>query len=276
MSGGGKTMRFLTALALAGSALIAPMAHAQDDSSEIIVTASKRTERMPSVITQLPYLDRRPVIGLKRQADSAVRAIEIVSDSRDEDMRKREVEAMLLAALDRAKKEGLSLVVGQYEVTEVTRENWRAQFPALATKADSDEDEDDDDYDDDDEDNNAKVKPGFEDSGSNATVRLMVKTKLDGTIADAQKKITSFVKGVPATGRSLITQKGPMALTIVNPEQYRDEIYRRIAEATKHAVGFYGTEYGASVTGLDREIAWAQVSNTQVFLYIPYGFTVGK
>jgi len=30
------------------------------------------------------------------------------------------------------------------------------------------------------------------------------------------------------------------------------------------------------VTGLDREIAWAQVSNTEVFLYIPYSFTVSK
>jgi hypothetical protein len=275
MSGKGKTMRVFTALALAGSVLIAPLAEAQDDSSEIIVTAQRRESRMPSVITQLPYLDRRPVIGLKRQADSAVRNIEIVSDSRDSDMRKHEVEAMLLAALDRAKKEGLSLVVGQYEVTEVTRENWRTQFPALAKKDDSDE-EDEDDSDDDDDDNNVKPKPGFEDDGSNATVRLMVKTKLEGTIAEAQKKISSFVKGVPATGRSLITQKGQMALTIVNPEQYRDEIYRRIAESTKHAVGFYGTDYGANISGLDREIAWAQVSNTQVFLYIPYSFTVAK
>ncbi len=276
MIGGGKTMRFLAAMALAGSALIATAAPAQDDgASEIIVTAQKRTEHLPSVMTQLPYLDRRPVIGLKRQADSAVRHIEIVSDSRDEDMRKHEVESMLLAALDRAKKDGLGLVIGQYEVTEVTRENWRTLLPALAKKDDSEE-EDEDDSDDDDDDNNAKPKPDFEDDGSNATVRLMVKTKLDGTIAEAQKKISTFVKGVPATGRSLITQKGMMALTIVNPEQYRDEIYRRIAEGTKHAAGFYGTEYGATISGLDREIAWTQVSNTQVFLYIPYSFTVGK
>jgi len=270
-------MRLFAALALAGTALIAPLAHAQDEGqAEIIVTANRRADKLPSVMTQLPYLDRRPVIGLKRQADSAVRSIEIVSDSRDSDMRKAEVQAMLLAALDRAKKEGLSLVVGQYEVTEVTRENWRTQFPALAKKDDGEEEDEDDSDDDDDDNNNAKPKPSFEDDGSNATVRLMVKTKLEGTIDEAQKKITSFVKGVPATGRSLIEQKGPMALTIVNPEQYRDELYRRIAEGTKHAVGFYGEGYGASVTGLDREIAWVQVSNTQVFLYIPYGFAVGK
>ena len=67
-----------------------------------------------------------------------------------------------------------------------------------------------------------------------------------------------------------------MALTIINPEQYRDEIYRRIAGSAQHASTFYGTDYKVSVTGLDREIAWAQVSNTEVFLYIPDGFVVGK
>ena len=34
--------------------------------------------------------------------------------------------------------------------------------------------------------------------------------------------------------------------------------------------------YGVEVTGLDRAIAWAQVSNTEVFLYIPYAFAVRK
>ena len=50
----------------------------------------------------------------------------------------------------------------------------------------------------------------------------------------------------------------------------------RSVAATKLAASFYGPEYGATITGLDREIAWAQFSNTEVFLYIPYGFTVGK
>jgi hypothetical protein len=258
----------LSALALAGLALFAGPARAQDDgASEIIVTASRITAPGGVVIESRP-----PVIGLKRQADSAVRNIEIVSDSREADMRKREVLAMLLAALDRAKGAGLSLVTGQLEVVEVTRDNWRDQFPALAGKADADADDEDDD----DEDDDGKPKPGFEDDGSNATVRLKVKTRLDGSIGNAQAKITAFVKAVPATGRSQIAQKGGLALTIINPDQYRDEIYRRIAAGAQHAVGFYGADYGVQVTGLDREVAWKQVSNTEVFLYIPYGFTVGK
>jgi hypothetical protein len=198
-----------------------------------------------------------------------VRNIEIVSDSREEGMRKREVQAMLLDAIDRAKRGGFFLVTGQFELVEVTRANWQDQFPGLAGKVNST----DDDNDDDDEN---KVQSAFEDSGSIATVRLKVKTKLDGSIGNAQQKISSFIKAVPATGRSQIVQKGGLALTIINPEQYRDEIYRRIAAGAKHAVTFYGQEYSLDVTGLDEGIAWKQVSNTEVFLYIPYGFSVKK
>ncbi|MGH6786213.1 MAG: hypothetical protein ACREBO_05240 [Novosphingobium sp.] len=244
-------------------------------SEYIVVTGSRIKASIPPVTTQLPYLDKRPVIGLRRGADGAVRSIEIGSDSRDEDMRRSEVEAMMLAALDRAKREGLSLVTGELEVTEVTRENWRNLFPGLAGAPASDEDDDDDDYDDDDDDS-GKVRPGYEDDGSTATLRLLVKTRLTGSIADAQRKIAGFVKAVPATGRSEIRQKGDLALTIVNPEQYRDEIYRRIAAGVQRAVSFYGADYGAEISGLNREIAWAQVSNTEVFLYIPYGFDVRK
>lgn len=263
-------MKALAGFAIWALVLLPVPALAQEDLGEVIVTARMRTEHGGVVAV----VERRPVIGLKRQADSAVRPIEITSDSLDSDMRQREVQAMLLAAIDRARSQGLSLVTGQFEVIEVTRESWRDQFPVLSGKADADEDEDDeDDYDDD---NDSRPKPGFEDDGSTATVRLMVKTRLDGTIDSAKQKIAAFVKGVPPTGRSQIEQKGGMALTIVNPEQYRDEIYRRIAEGTKHALGFYGTAYGVDVTGLDREIAWAQVSNSEVFLYIPCGFTVKK
>jgi hypothetical protein len=265
-----------------GLALMASQAPIQaqdgaDGMGEIIVTAQRRDEKLPSVMTSLPYLDRRPAIGLRRSADGVVRRIEIGSDSRDEDMRRNEVQAMLLAALDRANREGLSLVTGELEVKEVTRENWKVLFPGLASASGSvDEDEDEeDDYDDDDEDN-GKVAPGFEDDGSTATVRLMVKSRLTGTITDAQRRISAFTKAVPATGRSEIRQKGAMALTIVNPEQYRDEIYRRIASAATHATSFYGEGYQAEVAGLDREIAWAQVSNTEVFLYLPYSFTISK
>ncbi len=261
---GKRAMKAFAVAGLACLALVATPLRAQDDSggAEILVTGSRNSlSGSAAAVEQKP-----PVIGLKRLADSAVRTIEIVSDSREEGMRKREVQAMLLDAIDRAKRDGFSLVTGQFELVEVTRANWQDQFPALAGKDDS-TDEDDDD-------NNRAA--AFEDDGRTATVHLKVKTKLNGSIGSAQQKINAFVKSVPATGRSQIDQKGELALTIINPEQYRDEIYRRIAAGSQHAVSFYGADYGLDVTGLDESIAWKQVSNTEVFLYIPYGFSIRK
>lgn len=255
------------------------LAQEGDGGGEIIVTAQRREAKLPAAMSSLPYLNRRPLAGLRRPADGVVRHIEITSDSRDAEMRRTEVQAMLLAALDRAGRANLSLVTGQLEVTEVTRDNWRTLFPALANPAaksdDADEDDDEDDYRDD-EDESGKVQPGYADDGSTAVARLMVKIRLTGTIADAQQKIGAFVKSVPASGRSQIEQKGVMALTIVNPEQYRDEIYRRIASAAQRAGAAFGEGYKLEVSGLDREIAWAQVSNTEVVLYIPYAFVVQR
>jgi hypothetical protein len=267
-------MKAFASAALCSFALITTPLSAQDDSmGEVVVTASRMQNSLSSVpvsVSTLGYA-QPPVIGLKRQADSAVRTIEIVSDSRDEAVRKREVQAMLLDAIDSAKRQGLFLVTGQFELVEVTRINWKDQFPGLADKADAKDE--DDDYDDD-EDNQPQAS--FEDDGSTATVRVKVKTKLDGSIGNAQQKITGFAKSVPVTGRSQIVQKGGLALTIINPEQYRDDVYKRIATGATHAASFYGPEYGLNMTGLDQALAWKQVSNTEVFLYIPYSFSIGK
>ena len=259
-------MKTLAHVVVGSLALFAAPLLAQDDGGmgEVIVTAQRLSSNPISIGPQRP-----PVIGLKRLADSAVRNIEITSDSREEPMRKREVQATLLDAIDRAKADGFSLVTGQLELVEVTRANWQDQFPELAGKPKADEDDDDDDDDD-------EAQMSYEDDGSSTVIRLKVKTKLDGSIGNAQQKIGGFVKSIRVTGRALINQKGGLALTIINPDQYRDEIYRRIATAAKHAVSFYGADYGVEVNGLDGDVAWQQVSNTEVFLYIGYSFKVAK
>ena len=257
---------FAAALCFALALLSGPLAAQEDDGAgEIIVTGARRINGMPVVV------EKPPVIGLRRTADSAVRTIEIVSDSRGEALRKSEVRAMLLAAIDRAGRDGLSLVTGDYTVVEVTSANWQSQFPGLADKADAADDEDDDDEDDD---GNARPQPAFVDNGNTTTLRLKVKTRLDGQITNAAQKIGRFVKAVPATGRSQMAQRGGLALTIINPEQYRDELYRRIATGAQQALGFYAPGYGLDITGLDRAVAWKQVGTADLFLYIPYSFSV--
>jgi hypothetical protein len=110
-------MKKLAQIAALGLVLIASPMLAQDEgggdgaAENIVVTGQRRSSSMSSIATVgVADINRRPVIGLRRQADSALRRIEITSDSLDEDVRRKEVEAMLLSALDRAKGAGLSLV----------------------------------------------------------------------------------------------------------------------------------------------------------------------
>jgi hypothetical protein len=275
-------MKHLVLAGFSSLALLCSSAIAQDDGGEemIVVTAQSIQRVGPAMV-----VEKRPVIGLRRQADSALRAVEITSDSLEDGMRRREVRDMLLSAIDRAKGQGINMVTGQFKVVEVTRANWKELFPDLAKGSDSnysdedeswldDEDDDDDDYDDDDED--SRPKPVFEDDGSTTTLRLKIKTKLEGTIDGAELKIAKFIKAVPENGRSQMKPKGAMALTIINPEQYRDEIYQRVAAGAKHAGEFYGPDYGLEVTGLHGDVAWEQVSDTELFVFIRYNFSVTK
>lgn len=269
------------ALGLLALTLSASPALAQDGDAENIVVTGSRISR-PGLLP-VGLAEPRPVIGIRRQADSALRNVEITSDSLDPGMRRREVRAMLLDAIDRSGKQGFSVVTGRFTVTEVTRANWQELFPDLARGSASDYSDDDEswqneDDEDGDEDYDAddQPKPFFEDDGSETTLRLMVKTRLSGTIDDAGRKIAAFVKSVPENGRAQMKQKGAMALTIIKPEQYRDEIYGLIAAGAQHAARFYGPEYGLEVTGLDNNVAWEQVSDTELFVYIRYDFTIKK
>lgn len=274
-------MRRMACFLLAALVPAAPLI-AQDGYGEnIVVTA----QRLPSSYSSIPVgaPEPRPVIGIRRQADSALRSVEITSDSLDDGMRRREVRAMLLDAIDRAGRQEFSIVSGRFTVTQVTRANWQDLFPDLARGSASDYSDDDeswqddgDDDDDDDYDDDSRPKPFFEDDGSETTLRLMVKTTLSGTIDEADRKIAAFVKSVPDNGRAQMKQKGAMALTIIKPEQYRDELYRLIAEGAKHAATFYGPEYGLQIEGLDRAVEWEQVSDTELFVYIRYDFTIER
>ena len=80
----------------AGLLLAVSPAAAQDNSNiegEVVVTAQRASADYLS--------DEQTVVGLRRTADSAIQPVQFTSDSRDEDMRKREIHAMLEAAIRR-------------------------------------------------------------------------------------------------------------------------------------------------------------------------------
>ena len=232
-----KKYQFLGALALTAS-MILPVA-AQDNSNiagEIVVTAQRASA---------DYLDdEQPVLGIRRPADSAVQAVEINSDSREEETRKREIHAMLEGAIKRSGPAGVELVTGDFELVSITLANYKELIFGAGNRPDT------------------------------STLQFYVKAKLAGSTGNAQTKIDSFIKGVPASGRSLMEKRGGLTLTIINPDQYRDEIVKLIAKESLKYTSFFGDNYGVEVTGLNEQLNWAQASGTEVFLFIPYRFSI--
>ncbi len=232
-----KALRIFAIGALLGSAApLLAQANNAGDLGEVVVTANRLSQ---------PYFQQeRPVIGLRRQADSAVQRIQISSDSRDEAVRKREIQAMLFAALDRAGAAGIELVTGNFELKAITRENAKDMVYMNAGRPDT------------------------------SRIDLMVKAKLAGSATSAQQRIDAFVKGVAANGRALLEPSSGLTLTIVNPDQYRDTIVKLVAEHANRYAAMFGPDYRVNITGIDGQVAWSQVSNTEVFLYLPYRYAL--
>ena len=232
-----KSFKILTILAVTSA--LSTAAFAQDNSNiagEIVITAQRGSA---------VYLDdAQPVIGLRRTADSAIQSAEINSDSREEDVRKREIHAMLEAAINRATDAGVELVTGDFQLKPITLANYRELIFQRGIRPDT------------------------------SLVSFYVKSKLAGSTGTAQSRIDAFIKGVPATGRALMEKRGGLTLTIINPDQYRDAIVKLIAAESRKYAGFFGPDYGVEVTGLSEQLSWAQASGTEVFLYIPYRFSI--
>lgn len=228
---------FLAAAILA--AMGAP-AFAQEASSpglgEVVVTANRLNARYAQ--------QDRPVVGLRRQADSVVLQVAISSDSRDAADRKREIHAILLSALDRATAAGIEMVTGNFELVPVTKANYQELYLGPGGRVDT------------------------------SKVDLMIKTKLAGSTATAEQRLDAFVKSIPRSGRGVIDKTGGLTLTIVNPDQYRDAIVKLVADNARHHVAMFGPDYAVQVAGIDGQIFWSQVSSTDVFLYVPYRYTI--
>ena len=233
------TSRMMIAALLTLAATGSSSAAAQDNSNiqgEVVVTGQRASANYLS--------DEPPVVGLRRPADSAIQAIRFTSDSREEEVRKREIHTMMDAAIRRADVAGVELVTGEFELSKVTQANYRDLLFLRGSRPDTSE------------------------------IAVFAKAKLAGSVGSAQSRIDSFIKAVPSSGRSLIERRGEITLTIINPDQYRAEIVKLVAaEALKTAAAF-GTDYGVEVTGLSEQLVWAQASATEVFLYIPYRFSV--
>lgn len=233
-------MRILPAV-LAFAVVLTQPAFAQDYRQKaIIVSGSTRSDNR--------YVEGRasqlPAIGVTRRADFLAQPVRIVSDSRDGNQRRQEVYTMMEAAIARAKAAGLELSYGDFDLQEVTRENYRELGLSSAGRADT------------------------------TAISFLVRVPLGTDAENASKRISDFLKAVPTNGRSYIEALGGASLVVLGPDQYRGEVVKAIAEESRSYAALFGTDYRVFVEGLSRPLEWTQVSETDVFLYIPHSFRI--
>lgn len=186
-----------------------------------------------------------PVLGLKRRADYIVIMVSFISDSRDALVRRQEIHAMMLDALSKSEAAGLGLATGNPVLVPVTRANYQ---------------------------NIALQYAGREDTSK---ADIMINVPLTGTPAEAEKRVDSFIGSLKRQGRGTITKSyGTRLVGLRNPEQYRAQIVRLIAEDVRTNTEVFGPDYRGAVDGIDKPVQWTQVSEAEVFIYLPYTYRI--
>lgn len=215
-------------------------AFAQDmEGSEVIVTASRRSSVSGDYASM-------PLIGLKRTADFAIQYVTIAGDTREMPQRRDEILAMVKNAIDLAGQRGVELATGTLIVEPLTLANYRNLPLSNDGRPDTDR------------------------------VSFLVKARLPATgdTKEALDRIQAFVKAVPAVGRAQMTSGGDLTLSVVGPDQYRGRIVDLVAADGRAIAARLGPEYAVEARGLDRPVEWSRATLTEVFLYVPYSYTV--
>lgn len=86
-----------------------------------------------------------------------------------------------------------------------------------------------------------------------------------------EKRIAAYVKSVPVSGRSLMEARSGLTLTIINPDQNRDEVVKLVAEQSLRYASYFGPDYGVEVGGLNEELSWTQVRRPRCFCIFRIG-----
>jgi hypothetical protein len=82
------------------------------------------------------------------------------------------------------------------------------------------------------------------------------------------------MKAVPPVGRAEMKPAGDLTLSVVGPDQYRGQIVDLVAADARATAAKLGPDYAVEAKGLDRPVEWSRASLTEVFLYVPYTYSV--
>jgi hypothetical protein len=227
----------LLRLAVAAAALMG-MALAQDN-SEIVVTAA----RYMSLDGDENYRTAIPHVTLKRRADNLVTTVRVVCDTRDATLRDQELRQTLRDMIKTAAASGGTITLSVGDTILVPFDETMIEKSIL---------------------------PEGRPDTSYAGVVVKTAVKADDTYDAAVARVLAFVAATPKTGRTEILADTRWDLTLIGPENNRDELISLIAADAKKTAGLFGGGFAVAVTGLQSPITWYQSGPLDLDLYLPY------
>lgn len=186
---------------------------------------------------------------LRRAADNLMIRVQLVNDSRDEDQREDEIHKTLLAAISASAKNSnieLSTVTESGFVIPLTKANYRVDLDA-GNRPDT------------------------------SQTYFRAKSAVPSSIDDGEALIIElkrFIAELKMVGRTEVFVDGDVEVSIVNPEQYREQAIKLFAEDVRAVTSALGDDYRVVVNGIDEPIRWARAGSLTVAIYIPYQYMV--
>lgn len=107
--------------------------------------------------------------------------------------------------------------------------------------------------------------------------RLKVKTNIPTNVADSYKlarKLAEFVENIEEVGRTEINSYGDVAVSVVNPYQYRAELVRMILKDVNATTSALGTDYKVILKGMDKGIYWTRSGDLNLAFYMNYSYEI--
>lgn len=224
-------------------ALALPLAAQDSDSSDaldtVVVTGSR--------IGYDDLLDT-PAVSLTKPGDYLLQTIALSNDSRDAEMRKREIHETIAKLIASAGGRYVVFYVDEYRIA-LNRDHYRIELEEDDKRPDTNH------------------------------VSLQIRVGIGGDPAKAEAIIAEmrrFVRSADKVGRTEIDIKGDTALVMNKPERFRYELIDVIAKDSKRLMDAMALDCKVQIDGLNSRVQWERASAAELLLYIPYRMTISE
>lgn len=106
---------------------------------------------------------------------------------------------------------------------------------------------------------------------------LKVKTNIPNNVEDSFKlavKLANFVDGIEEEGRTKISTYNDVAVSVVNPYQYRDELRAKVLADIRATADALGPDYRVILHGMDNGMRWSRSGDLNLAFYMDYSYEI--